>query len=154
MWSTARFQQVVDRLHGEGVCCVQGGAQLPGHWHPELKNAKSHVGTADPRGFLRLIYGADGVTCPVSFPMHVAAAFDKPCVVIAGGREPWWWEAYTNTRVRQFGEECAPVTVPHKFLHSIGQLDCCQSTGCWKTHVLPGVSETGDVSCQQPTDDM
>lgn len=153
IWPAARFQQVVDCLHDEGIYCVQGGAQLPGHCHPELKGVRSYVGKVDLRGFLRLIYAADGVVCPVSFPMHVAAAFDKPCVVIAGGREPWWWEAYTNTTVRQFGGVCAPVAVPHTFLHSIGQLDCCRSTGCWKTRVLPNEPKSSGIACQQPTED-
>ena len=154
LWPTARFQQVVDRLHDAGIRCVQGGAQLPGHSHPDLKGLEIHLGRNGLRNFLPLIYGADGVVCPVSFPMHVAAAFDKPCVVIAGGREPWWWEAYTNTPAHQFGEECAPVAVPHQFLHSVGQLDCCRSTGCWKTHVKWEYSVSEDVVCQQPVDDM
>ena len=153
IWSTTRFQQVVARLRDEGIRCVQGGAQLPGHWNPELEDVENYVGKTDLRGFLRLIYGAEGVVCPVSFPMHAAAAFDKPCVVIAGGREPWWWEAYTNTSLRQFGGECAPVSVPHHYLHSIGQLECCQSTGCWKTHVVGEEFEDGDVVCQLPVDD-
>jgi hypothetical protein len=42
-------------------------------------------------------------------------------VVIAGGREPVHWEAYSH----------------HQFIHTIGALECCQSGGCWKDRTLP-----------------
>ena len=107
IWSTARFQEVVNRLRDQGLRCVQGGAEGSGHRQPRLKHVKNYVGRTHLREFLRLIYQAHGILCPVSFPMHVAAAFEKPCVVIAGGREPWWWAAYTNTPERTFGDRCA-----------------------------------------------
>jgi hypothetical protein len=45
----------------------------------------------------------------------------RPCVVIAGGREPPHWEAYPG----------------HQFIHTIGALPCCARTGCWKNRVAP-----------------
>jgi len=153
VWPASRFQQVVDRLHAQGIRCVQGGATLPGITNPQLRGVESYVGKTDLRGFLKLIYHADGVICAVSFPMHAAAAFDRPCVVIAGGREPWWWAAYTNTEARQFGEIAAPVTTAHRFLHTIGTLDCCRTSGCWKTHVAGHSVDTARL-CEQPVDDV
>ncbi len=153
VWSAALYQELVWLLRNKGIKCVQGGALLPGHWHPRLKGVKSFVGATDLRGFLRLVYHAEGVVCPITFAMHAAAAFDKPCVVIAGGREPWWWAAYLNSALRHFGEQCAPVLVPHRFLHSIGRLDCCRTTGCWKTHVLPRSSVPQERVCELPVED-
>lgn len=153
IWSAARFQQVVDHLREAGIQCVQGGARLPGHWNPDLQGVMDYRGKTDLRGFLRLVFQADGILCPPSFPMHLAAVFDKPCVVIAGGREPWWWSAYTNTRDRQFGDDCASVSVPHYFLHSIGKLACCQFTGCWKTHVSAHDAANENARCELATDD-
>jgi hypothetical protein len=59
--------------------------------------------------------------------MHLAAAVEtkngipknRPCVVIAGGREPMHWEAYTH----------------HQFIHTNGALLCCDDGGCWKSRV-------------------
>lgn len=153
IWSAVRFQQVVDSLQRKGINCVQGGAALPGHMHPRLRNVISFLGRTDLRGFLRLVYHADGVICPVTFAMHAAAVFDKPCVVIAGGRESWWWEAYVNSSLRHFGEHCTPVRVPHRFLHTIGRFDCCQEKGCWKTHVVADSWHPADRQCVLPVDD-
>lgn len=137
IWSAARFQQLVDRLAGRGVRCVQAGATFSRHVHPTLKNCHRAVGaTRSERQFFSLIYNAEGVVCGVTAAMHIAAAFDKPCVVIAGGREEPWWEAYTNDH-GAFGPQCPPVRVPHRFLHTLGQLDCCQARGCWKARTVP-----------------
>jgi hypothetical protein len=153
IWSAARFQQVIDQLQKKGIKCAQGGALLPGHKHPRLNNVVDCVGKTDLRGFIRLMFHADGVICPVTFAMHIAAVFDKPCVVIAGGREPWWWEAYLNSPLRHFGDHCARVKVPHRFLHTIGKLDCCRDTGCWRTHVVADQLNPEARTCEYPTND-
>lgn len=153
VWATARFQRVVSILRKEGVRCVQGGTLLPGHWHPELRDVDNFVGETDLRGFIRLIHHAAGVVCPPSLSMHVAAALDKPCVVIAGSREPWWWEAYVNPVENHFGQQCVGVTVPHRYLHTIGRLPCCESSGCWKSHTDPGKNVRPDSQCVSLVDD-
>jgi hypothetical protein len=81
------------------------------------------------RDTVRLMYHAHGVVCPVTFMMHLAAAVpmkatglhNRPCVVVAGGREPSHWEAYPH----------------HQFIHTIGVLDCCATGGCWKSRTVP-----------------
>lgn len=118
-----------------GINLVQGGAAYPGHIHPELAGVHSVVGRTSLRDVLRLIYHAEGVICPVTFAMHVAGAFSKPCVAIAGGREPWWWEWYSNSADRHFGAQCSSVRVPHRFLHTQGMFDWCRNGGCWKTQL-------------------
>jgi len=61
--------------------------------------------------------------------MHLAAAVEckhggpanRPCVVVAGGREPPSWEAYPT----------------QQFLHTIGRLPCCAEGGCWRSRSVP-----------------
>jgi hypothetical protein len=145
IWPAAYARQLVTLLASEGIKLVQGGASLPGHEHPDLPGVLTTVGKTSLRDVLRLVYHADGVICPVTFAMHVAAAFQKPCVVTAGGREPWWWEAYINSDLRHFGNQCSAVAVPHRFLHSIGTLVCCEQTGCWKTDIrIPARPDSTD----------
>ncbi len=121
-WNPASYQKVVDAFRGR-VHFVQCGEE--GHWHPRLQGVTDLVGKTTTREFVRLMYHADGVLCPVTFAMHLAAAVEtkpgKPkrraAVVIAGGREPSHWEAYPH----------------HQFLHTQGTLDCCAEGGCWKS---------------------
>lgn len=135
-WEYARYQQVVDRLRPYGLRFVQSGAAKPGHTHPPLNNVLNLVGWGYVRQLIWQIAHCEGVICPITCAMHVAAAFDKPCVVIAGGREEPWWEAYVND-YGAFGKKAAPVVTPHKYLHTLGMLDCCMNKGCWKRKVVP-----------------
>ncbi len=146
IWPADYAQETVRQLSALGIRVVQVGARYPGHEHPALHGVIDLVGRTSLREMLRLIFHADGVICPVTFAMHAAAAFDKPCVVVAGGREPWWWEAYTNSSDRHFGPLCLPVEVPHRFLHTQGLLSCCRDGGCWKTD-LPTVEPPGPHDC-------
>jgi ADP-heptose:LPS heptosyltransferase len=121
-WNPAEFQKVVEHFEGR-IRFVQCGEQ--GHWHPRLAGVVDLVGKTNLREFVRLMYHADGVLCPVTFAMHLAAAVEtkpgrprrRPCVVIAGGREPPHWEAYPH----------------HQFIHTIGALPCCSDGGCWRS---------------------
>lgn len=125
-WNPASYQAVVDHFLGK-IAFVQCGEA--GHWHPPLKNVVPMVGKTTLRDFVRLVYHADGVLCPVTFAMHLAAAVPtkpgkprhRPCVVVAGGREPPHWEAYPQ----------------HRFLHTVGTLSCCIDGGCWKSRCQP-----------------
>lgn len=125
-WDPQRYQEVVDHFAGR-IQFVQIGQ--PWHYHPELKGVLNLIGKTDLRQFIRLMYHAQGVLTPVSFPMHLAAAVEtKPgnprnraCVVVAGGREPMQWEAYPH----------------HQYIHTNGALFCCDNGGCWKSRVVP-----------------
>lgn len=151
IWPQVHSQRLVDLLRRRGINIVQVGASFPGHEHHRLRNIVNLVGQTSLRDVLRLIFHSEGVICPVTFAMHAAAAFEKPCVVIAGGREPWWWEAYIDSAEHHFGLECSPLRVPHRFLHSQGQLECCRSGGCWKTDVRCG-STFGPHDCVLPVE--
>ena len=130
-WDPARFQEVVDHFAGR-IQFVQCGEA--GHWHPKLRGVIDLVGQDRLRQFVRLMYHASGVVCPVTFAMHLAAAVEvqpgrpknRACVVIAGGREPSQWEKYGH----------------HRFLETNGALLCCDDGGCWKSGARPSATAT------------
>jgi len=142
-WDPERAQQVVDYFAGR-IQFVQCGEGSDFHVHPPLKNVINLVGQTDIRQMVRLMYHADGVLCPVTMFMHLAAAVEtkpgrpinRPCVVIAGGREPAQWEAYPH----------------HQYLHTNGSLPCCDNGGCWKSRVVAlGDGDEKDNSlCERP----
>ena len=152
-WSYRRYQEVVDRLRGYGLRFVQSGAvkanQKVQHIHPPLRDVLNIVGWGGIREMMWQIYHAEGVICPITCAMHMAAAFDKPCVVIGGGRETPAWEEYSNNYPGSFGPDAAPVKVPHRYLHTIGLLDCCSELGCWKNLVVP-LSTERRLLCSRP----
>ncbi len=125
-WESARYQQVVDHFAGR-ILFVQVGED--GHHHPPLRGVLDLRGRTMLRELVMLMYHAQGVVGPVTLLMHLAAAVEtlpgqppnRPCVVIAGGREPSHWEAYPS----------------HQFLHTIGMLECCARGGCWRSRTLP-----------------
>jgi ADP-heptose:LPS heptosyltransferase len=140
-WDPARAQAVVDHFRGR-ILFVQCGEV--DHWHPRLHGVLDLVGQTDLRQFIRLMYHADGVLCPVTFAMHLAAAVEtrpgmplnRPCVVVAGGREPSHWEAYTH----------------HQYIGTNGALLCCDAGGCWRSRCQPvGDGDEKDLSlCLDP----
>lgn len=141
-WNPACYQQVVDHFRGR-IQFVQCGEA--GHWHPPLEGVVNLIGKTPLRDFVRLMHHADGVVCPVTFAMHLAAAVEtKPerpkhraCVVIAGGREPPQWEAYPH----------------HQFISTNGALPCCGDGGCWKSRcqtVGDGDAKDRQNLCEQP----
>ena len=108
------YQEVVNLLKDK-VTFVQIGEKS--HFHKSLDNVIDMVGKTNMRELFRLIYKAEGVLTCVSFPMHIAAAFMKPCVVVAGAREGTRWELYPN----------------HQFIYVNGCLPCATYDGCWKS---------------------
>jgi ADP-heptose:LPS heptosyltransferase len=140
-WDPERAQRVVDHFQGR-IRFVQCGEA--NHHHPRLQGVMDLIGKTDLRQMVRLMWHADGVICPVTMFMHLAAAVEtkpgrprnRPCVVIAGGREPSHWEAYPH----------------HQYLHTNGSLPCCDNGGCWKSRVEPlGDGDEKDESlCLRP----
>jgi ADP-heptose:LPS heptosyltransferase len=142
-WDPDRCQAVVDHFRGR-ILFAQIGSKGAGHVHPPLAGAIDLVGKTDLRQMVRLMHHADGALCPVTMPMHLAAAVEtkperpknRPCVVIAGGREPAQWEAYPH----------------HQYLHVNGCLPCCDDGGCWTSRIEPlGDGDEKDQSlCLRP----
>ena len=125
-WHFRRWQAVVDHFRGK-LLFVQIGEK--GHFHPPLRGVLDLRGKTSLREFIRLVYHARGVVCPITSAMHMAAAVDvkpgnpdpRPCVVVAGGREPISWFSYPH----------------HRVLHTLGKLPCCATGGCWRSRTLP-----------------
>jgi ADP-heptose:LPS heptosyltransferase len=125
-WDVERYQQVVDHFRGR-LEFVQVGESH--HRHPEVRGVVDLRGRTTLRQLVRLMYHAQGAVSAVSLLMHLAAAVEvkpgmpknRPCVVIAGGREPPHFTAYPH----------------HQFIHTVGALRCCDDGGCWKSRTLP-----------------
>lgn len=141
-WDSTSWQTVANQMIAKGHRMVQVGGGS--HVHPPMRGVIDLVNKTSFRDLMRLIYHADGVMCIVTCLAHIAAGFNKPCVVVAGGREPWWWEAYTAdnrlTNMRKGQPTWSPPSgdnfIPHQYLHTIGQLDCCATGGCWKSRIV------------------
>ena len=126
-WSHERFQEVVDEMADE-IHFAQIG-RTKHEYHPPLRGVTDLRNKTSLRDLIVLTHHADGVLCPVTLAMHLAAAVpvpegafpSRPCVAIAGGREPLHWEAYPN----------------HQYVHTIGALKCCATGGCWKSRTVP-----------------
>jgi hypothetical protein len=127
-WPVSYCQEVVDSMRGR-VAFVQAGVRSS--WHPPLRGVTNVVGKTTLRQLISLIYHAEGILCPITSIMHLAAAIPaseksvfkiRPCVVVAGGREAPHYINY-------------PM---HRVLHLVGQMDCCARGGCGKSHFGPG----------------
>jgi hypothetical protein len=135
-WDFGRYQEVITQLSSLGYNMIPTGAVHPGHKHVPMKDtAMDLVGWGGLREFIWQVAYCEGVISPITCGMHLAAAFDKPCVVIAGGREEPWWEQYSDSW-EAFGEHAGSVKTPHRYLHTVGQLPCCMDGGCWKNKVV------------------
>jgi ADP-heptose:LPS heptosyltransferase len=131
-WESGRYQQVVDAFEGRILFVQVGGKD---DYHPGLKGVIDLRGRTSVRELVLLVHHAQGVLCGVTGLMHLAAAVPvrdpkaglRPCVVVAGGREPSHWEAYPH----------------HQFIHTIGALPCCATGGCWKSHPVSSPPRAG-----------
>lgn len=141
-WAYSWWQKVIDDMK-KWVPLVQVGSGS--HKHPRMNGVIDLVNKTSFRELMQLIYHSEGVLSIVTCMMHIAAGFNKPCVVVGGGREPWWWEGYTkDNRIvnMQRGKPGWQVPSPdnyvyHRFLHTMGKMDCCKQHGCWKNSVNP-----------------
>ena len=134
-WGDWNYQAVVDALRGR-VRFAQIGELSPGHTHPALRGVVDLRGRTDTRQLMRLVYHARGGLGPSTLLQHLCAAFEKPYVLLAGGREPVVWQSY-----------------PKQTLFSaVGQLDCCRDRACWRSRVVPlgdGAEQDASV-CERP----
>jgi ADP-heptose:LPS heptosyltransferase len=132
-WGHDRFQEVVNSLV-PFVTFVQVGSEADEH--RPLKHAVKLIGKTSLRELIVLAAKADGILCGVTMLQHLAAAVQKPSVVILGGRESVTWNQY-------------PMQTT---LHSIGVLPCCKTGGCWKSRVKPLMDGSPeDLSlCERP----
>lgn len=137
-----KMQRVVDAFKGR-ISFVQIGSGE--HFHVPLKGVINLIDKTDIRQLIRLVFHSCGILCPVTFVMHLAAAVEmkrtppktRPCVVIAGGREPAsHWECYPH----------------HQYLHSM--TPCSDFGGCWKSRcsLISDGDSKNDDPCILPID--
>lgn len=128
IYPAAYWQRIIHHFEGR-IQFVQVGGAGQGHIHPLLDGAINLVGQTDTRQLIRLVHSACGVVCGITAAMHLAAAVPvpvwqkrpRPCVVVAGGREPRTWYGYPT----------------HRILESVGTLACCADGGCWQSRTVP-----------------
>ena len=127
-WPFERFQQLVDSM--PDITFVQVGLARDNKYRLRGNNIIDLVDRTKIRELFSLVYNAEGCISLVSSLMHVAAAFDKPCVVIAGGREPVTFEHYPF----------------HRFLHTIGCVPCAKLQACWKNSIEACLDSDGTTA--------
>ena len=146
-WWPTKFSDAVVNYFGSSINFVQVGSME--HFHPKVDGAIDLRGRTTIRDLIRLVYWADGVVTPVSLLKHLVAAVPRnvtvrdglrPCVVLAGAREPLNWIAYPG----------------HQVLHNVGMLSCNRDGACWKSRVVPlnDKSPLDDCLCLKPVDGM
>ena len=112
-WPFERFQTVVNAM--PDLTFVQVGLGKDCRGRMKGPNVIDLIDKTKIRELFSLVYHAQGCISLVSSLMHVAAAFEKPCVVIAGGREPPTFERYAW----------------HRYIDNVGGLPCCKLQACW-----------------------
>jgi ADP-heptose:LPS heptosyltransferase len=146
LWEVQRFQRLCEAFPEIQFIQIGAGEHVHRHLKSKHKNVLNLLNMTTMRELVRLVYHAAGCISPVSLLMHLAQAVPvnpkyqrlyRPCVVLAGGREPSHWEAYPT----------------HAFLHNCGMLPCCAKGGCWKSRVKPiGDGDEKDFRnlCERP----
>lgn len=124
LWPVEYYQEVIDATRGR-IQWVQIGARE--HRHPDLAGVIDLRGKTDHRQLIRLAYHAAGGLGPVTYLQHLMAAWEKPYICLAGGREPLPWIQY-------------PLQTT---LHTMGQLHCCEAKACWRSRVEPLGDDSG-----------
>ena len=120
------WQEAVDELKNK-VQIVQVGSN--GDVHPELNGVFSLVGETSLREFIQVIYRSEGTIGPISAQFVLATAFNKPSVIVAGGKEPPRWQMYNY----------------HRYLSVCGCLKCAPGNGCWTAKFQDCKSRVGNV---------
>jgi ADP-heptose:LPS heptosyltransferase len=138
-WIPERWQQLVNSM--PYINFVQIGSRQYNSQRLSGNNVIDMVGKTENydtglRELFSLIYHSQGVISLVSASMHIAGALEKPCVVIAGAREPSMHIAGALEKpcvVIAGARE--PVTFEayqwHRYLHNIGSLPCAKLKTCW-----------------------
>jgi len=132
-WPVEHYQEVVDRTRG-WIQWVQIGAVE--HDHPHLYGVIDLIGRTTHRQLILLAYHASGGLGPSTYLQHLMAAWQRPYILLLGGREPAIWQQY-------------PMQIT---LHTVGQLPCCAGGACWRSRTVSfGDGDKNDGSlCDRP----
>jgi len=127
-WWPERFQQMVEQL--PDITFVQVGLKKDNQYRLRGPNIIDMIDRTKIRELFSLVYNAEGCISLISSLMHVAAAFDKPCVVLAGAREPATFEHYAN----------------HRYIDRVGCLPCAANAACWHNSISACKNRVGDIA--------
>jgi len=127
-WRAERWQKLIECL--PEITFVQVGLAKDNHIRLKGDNVIDLVDRTKIRELFSLVYNSDGCISLVSSLMHVAAAFDRPCVVLAGGREPFTFEKYAN----------------HIYIDRTGTLPCCRLKACWHNALSACKDHDGQIA--------
>ena len=117
MYPSVRWQEVIDQ--NPDILFYQIGAKGDNHVRLKGKNVVDYIGKTEDRAtgvrdLFKLFLNAEGSMGLVSFHMHLSGALNKPCVVVAGAREPVSFTRYAG----------------HQYIANDGCLPCAV-TACW-----------------------
>ncbi len=117
MYPSVRWQEVVDQ--NPDILFYQLGAASDNHLKLKGPNVVDYIGKTEDRqngirDLFKLFLNAEGSIGLVSFHMHLSGALGKPCVVVAGAREPVSFTRYAG----------------HQYISNDGCLPCAV-TACW-----------------------
>lgn len=117
MYPTVKWQEVIDQ--NPDILFYQIGAKGDNHVRLTGKNVVDYIGKTEDRhngirDLFKLFLNAEGSIGLVSFHMHLSGALKKPCVVVAGAREPVSFTRYAG----------------HQYIATDGTLPCAV-TACW-----------------------
>ena len=112
-----RWQEVINILKDD-ITFVQLGTK--NHPYPVLDNVINYVGKTEDRNtgirdLFNIFLHSQGSMGLVSMHMHLSAAFNNSCCVVAGGREPASFTHYYG----------------HQYIHNNGALPCVEDKACW-----------------------
>jgi len=127
-WWPERFQNLVEQL--PDITFVQIGLKKDNQNRLRGPNVIDLIDQTKLRELFSLVYNSEGCISLISSLMHVAAAFDKPCVVLAGGREPNTFEHYAN----------------HRYIDMVGCLPCCSKKACWHNSIGACENRVKDIA--------
>ncbi len=135
--------------NGDMPILVQVGSTRYG-CHQPLRYTVNLLDRTTEADLINIIADSSGVICGVTSVMHIAAAFNKPAVVLAGGREPWWWDSYDARMYERMLPSIPDAyrslhngVVPHIYLDT--RLKCAGDHGCWKVGLGPGGNSCTNV---------
>lgn len=138
-WSAENYQAVINYFKSR-IQFVQVGALGGGHHQPELQGVLSLVGQTSVRELIQTVHSSCGILCGITSLVHLSHVprppwqrRPRPCVVIAGGREPRTWYGYPT----------------HRILETVGSLPCCSDGGCWHARTVPLNDGRDDRLCER-----
>ena len=121
MYPTVRWQEVINQ--NPDILFYQLGSKGDNHIRLTGPNVIDYIGKTEDRAtglrdLFRLFLNSEGSIGLVSFHMHLSGALSKPCVVVAGAREPVSFTRYAG----------------HQYISNDGCLPC-GIQACWKCEI-------------------